>query len=282
VSRFDYRPGLPVEPWWLRATVWVDRAYRSFCAAREELALSRLPPGAWREVSERRYGEASPFYSRREGVRVSLFEWESAAVASFFPPPPARILVGGAGGGRELAALARLGYRASGFDPSPPMYEALRKLASSLGGDVVVGCAGYEELVTVADSICDCSLRALGPIVDAAPYDAVILGFGSLSLVPSPAVRERLFPAVARLCPRGPVLASFEMASPPRGRAERVAALLRLLLRRIPGSHPVADGDALSCFGFQHAFTEEELRGLAENAGYRVALLSRDCSHTRF
>ena len=260
-------------PWWLRLTSWVDGAYRVFGAVRAEVALARLSPGALAGLAVERFGSQASAYDRPLPGDRQLFEWERAAIDDFFPRPPARLLVGGVGAGREVLALAALGYRVTGFEPSALLCETLGRRARATGLTTLEVIPGsYEEVVTAVRGrdgrgpVPDGARRILG----AAPYDGVIVGWGSIGCVVSAEAREALLPALSTLCPSGPVLASFELHVPDRGGAARAAALARRLLAWLPGSRPVAPGDHLEWFGFQHGFTDGEVEGLAARAGYEM------------
>jgi hypothetical protein len=268
-----YEPGVQSEPRWLRLTGLCDRLYRAFGALREELALACVAPWRWRSIAAERYGRQVGPYGDGAYLRSGLFDWERSAVEAFFPRAPARVLVGGAGAGREMLALAALGYRVAVFEPSPPLHAALARHAAGLDPPVEAVRGDYETLVAAVESRAE---REPGSALDelaSARYDAVLLGFGSISHVAQADLRVKLFAALARLCPAGPVLLSFEPAQPAAGRIAALARIARRLLSRLPGAHPVSDGDRLGPFGFEHAYSDDEIRALAEAAGYRVARL---------
>lgn len=264
-----FEPDDLAEPRWLRATLLLDRVYRALCAVRAELALALVGPERWRAVVAARYDRCLKAYASARYESQGLFDWERAAVLDHFPRPPARVLVGGAGAGREMLALAALGYGVAGFDPSPAMLDALRHRLGESGVAAPVALGGYEDLVTAF------GFAPAPPewhaLLEAAPYDAVIVGGGSLSYIVEARVREQLLSTLARLCPVGPVLASFLEREPPVGRSLWLAAIVRRLLRLAPGARPPAPGDRLGEFGFEHAFDAGEIAALAAGAGYDVA-----------
>ena len=274
------------EPTWLRWSWWVDRAYGLFNVVREEVALSRIHSDQMQAILAERYGQKRHLYAEPAYIDRGLYDWEAAAVARFFPPPPARILVGATGCGRELFALAALGYRVDGMEPSPALFEGLlaentrRQLAENarrqLDPPRVLLMAGYDELV-----------EGRAPEIEACvPYDAVVLGWASFSHVSRAETRRRLLPTLARLCPGGPVLASFSPADGHTfdGRAEKVRGSVRRILSWLPGSQDVAAGDAFSGYGYKHSYfagygyehcySQAELDQLTGEAGYTQAFSS--------
>ena len=262
-------PGSRSEPFWLRATRLVDRLYSAYCALRDEFALAYVPPEGWRAVVLERYSERAPFYQDEAYQATGLFPWEAEAVARWFPGPPATILVGGAGAGRETLALARLGYRVAAFEPTPLLFQALRDHLTQASVEAPIALASYENLVQALDA----PPTSLQLLCREKGYDAVVLGLGSFSYCVGADTRERLLLGLARLCPQGPILLSFERHLPATGRAARLARIVRACLRFTPGSRPVAEGDQLGETGFEHAFTDHEIEALARATGYRVAQL---------
>jgi hypothetical protein len=259
----------------LRATRLVDRLYSAYCALRDEFALAYVPPEAWRAVVLERYSERAPFYQDEAYQATGLFPWESEAVARWFPGPPATILVGGAGAGRETLALARLGYRVAAFEPTPLLCQALRDHLAQASVEAPIALASYENLVHALDAppMSITLPTSLQLLCRQKSYDAVVLGLGSFSYCVGADTRERLLLALARLCPQGPILLSFERHVRVAGRAARLGRILRACLRFAPGTRPVADGDQLGETGFEHAFTDHEIEALARATGYRVAQL---------
>lgn len=200
------------------------------------------------------------------GSRTTLFEWEAEWFARDLPPAPARLLVGGAGGGRELHWLREAGYAVTAFDPVP-------------APDSGVLCASYEDLLPGAAA----GHRLAGPsptaapraILAGAPYDAVLLGWGSITHVPGAARREAVLRALRGLC-EGPVLMSYWRGGSATEHADARATRLGLRLgqrmaRRIGGDAGERDPHSDHIFahlGYAHGFTEDEVRSLASSAGY--------------
>jgi SAM-dependent methyltransferase len=186
-----------------------------------------------------------------------LQPWEELWYRRDLPAPPARVLIGGCGAGRELGALHARGYTVYGFEPSARLTRAARRL---LAGPDHVWTLTYEDLLSDASSA----------LVEAqAPYDAVILGWGSFAHVLDAATRERVLQALQQLAPRGPVLLSFPFLSEAhagyaqrwRVPAERLGQSIRRL-RGLPAPSSEHE-EFLPHAGFVHCFTERELEALA-------------------
>jgi len=179
------------------------------------------------------------------------------------------VLVGGAGAGREALGLIRMGYEVVAFDPCEPLVEAARALPELEGTTFLVGA--YADLVQAA--------RGTGPLARAVRtrFDAVILGWGSLSQVLEEHSRIELLTALRRLAPTAPVLSSFLLGAPEPA-VGRVAGLrdhLRGAMRAVGAPAAARPGlRFLPWAGFIHLFAEGELERLASTAGYTVARFS--------
>jgi hypothetical protein len=129
-----------------------------------------------------------------------LFPWEVEWFDALLPPPPARILVAGAGAGAEVVALRARGYAVAATEP----VERLARQCAEVGARPVWPL-DHEALGTLAGE----------------RFDAVLLGWGSLTHVLTPAGRQRTLEAAAALT-SGPILASFwtqaSAGPPPSGR----------------------------------------------------------------
>lgn len=195
-----------------------------------------------------------------------LHAWEERWFDGALPAPPARILVGGCGAGRELGPLLERGYHVDGFEPAATLLDSARNRhpAAQLWQDT------YESWTD-----------ALG-LAPAQRYEAIVLGWGSLSHVIDPSARVALMEAAAAACPDGPILASYwaRTSSPEAARARRVGAWLGERLGRGTPS-----GDAyLPNTGFVHMFDPDELRALARAVGReaRVEGAPGDYPHVTF
>lgn len=178
--------------------------------------------------------------------------WEQSIVGEFFPPPPARVLVGACGGGREMVALATLGYEVAGFDPAPSLVDLARSQISA-PSLLSVEVASYEDLI------------AQHGAPPTAPYNALILGWGSLSHLSDPHTRRALLLKARELCPEGPILLSWVHDGP----SEPELAVRKILL-----SLGVSTRDRRESYntvgGYSRGYSHEEIFALASATSNRV------------
>jgi hypothetical protein len=241
---------------WLRAYTKLDqrveRVRSAFALFAEGFVLTAFDAG---EQSDLTIGIYDGLSRRAE----ALYQWETVWFGAALPPPPARLLVGAAGLGREVSALRKLGYDVDAFEPAP---RSLPALATEVAPGIALS-GTYRDLI--------CAQRGepspLEPLV-ARRYDAVLLGWGSLSHVLDTGERRALFEACAALCPRGPILASFlymdgELA--PTGRAQALGTRLGAAIAKARGAE-VRSSTHTDIFlphgGVLHAFNREELEAL--------------------
>lgn len=204
------------------------------------------------------------------GVGNDLYAWEEPWFARRLPALPAQVLVGACGTGREAVALAARGYRVDALEPAPEFVDESRR---RLGGHGRVYELSYEELsAIVLDGTASPDATPFGT-----RYDAVILGSGSMTHVLDPHEQERLLSAMCRLCPHGPILASFfcepEQARVRAGRATRFGRSVGRALARLRAM-PAAHSDRLSYrahSGFAYTFTPREIERLASAIGRPLA-----------
>jgi hypothetical protein len=199
-----------------------------------------------------------------------LFPYEEGALARPEFPRSGRILLGGAGGGRELRALVERGYAVRAFEPAGRLAEACAEVAR-VRGDALCLQGSYQDLVHAARH----RAGPLAGLLAGAPYDAVILGWGSLSNVTEAAEVEDVLKAARQLAPAGPLLTNFYPPGASPGRAERLGAHLARGLARLgaPGSRPPG-GHFHPRGGFIVTYTREELLRIAARHGYRAAASS--------
>ena len=180
---------------------------------------------------------------------AGLHEWERAQIAEHFPAS-GRIGVTAAGAGREVFGLLQLGYEVVGFEANVALAERGTELLQAAGHDVEVRCSVRDHWPGGEDR-----------------FDAVILGWGSYTLIASRNRRIALLRGVAGALPAsGPVLISFfsrGAATTYHRSLHRVASVARRLQQR----EGPAVGDALSP-NFVHYFDPEQLASEVAEAGF--------------
>lgn len=193
-------------------------------------------------------------YERR-GVppRRELFEWEEAWIRQHFRPAPARVLVGGAGYGRECRALFELGYDVRAYEPSHEAASACRAVARCAVGT-------HEDLARAVDG----ETNACHGIASER-YDAVLLGWGSLSHVLDPAQREATIVACTRLTD-GPILASCRVSEGPLPE-DRWVDLGNWFGERLGGRRPPPGLHYQPIHGFAATLRPAELERIARRTG---------------
>lgn len=269
IERVTYRV-----PLWVRALLATDhlaaRAANVRAGLRDELMLAWIDPADRAALSGALYARQSTYLPGGEVFQRGLSAWERSALDSPLFPRSGRVLVGAAGGGREVVALVERGFEVVAFDPCAEYAEAARRVAPS----AEVFQASYDDLVAAASG------RG-GPLasVIGASFDAILLGWGSLSHVTPLGSRLALFHALRRLAPRAPVLASFallpESSAPPDSKG-RVRDTLRRVFAAMgaPGISEV--GDIFLREGFFAQLASSELMKLASEAGYEVSLFEEE------
>lgn len=200
-------------------------------------------------------------YDRRGTYNAQqIREWEVEWFEADLPPAPARLLVGAAGSGREVAHLEAQGYDVLAFEPAH-RYVCNANLTGGLGRPMLEG--SYDDLLDQASPLYQ-------QLSSSSPFDAILLGWGSITHVPGQDRRIAMFRELRALCPSGPLLASFCLAQgrtqPGLSRARNAGLrVARVLGGR--GDDPSMDGISGS-HGYAHWFTDEELQGLATESGY--------------
>lgn len=202
------------------------------------------------------------WYVPRAGER-SIFAWERDWFSRLLPKPPARILVLAAGDGAEVSHLLASGYD---VDACEPAYAAYEKCLVVVGRRGRVFQASYQEFV---DAI-SLGNEEIGRFFSDVKYDAVLLGWGSLSHVYCAEARQRLLECCVRLAPTGPILLSFWMRPPEleKGRSEKIGAALGVLIAKMRRIEP-AQVRLLHGVWYVpgYAFTQIELDALAAAVG---------------
>lgn len=205
----------------------------------------------------------------RKATRRDLAAWEKRWFARRLPAPPAQVLVGAAGQGPEVIHLVSLGYRVDALEPSQAGARA-----STVAGAGTVCAARYEDL---GRAVFD---RSAGPAESLAGrrYDAIVLGWGSLSHVLRARDRARLLHACDRLAPCGPILASFLELSDgniPAGRGRAAGSAAGRVVGRARGFSRESIEEAAGAhfgywFGFCQVLSRKEIDALGRQVGRRV------------
>jgi hypothetical protein len=263
-------------PPWIRALLAVDRASIKLenlrDGLRDEVLLAWVPPADRAALTAALYSGQATYMPGGQRFKSGLFTWEKRVLDAPLFPRRGRVLIGAAGAGRELTALLERGFEVVAFDPCRPFADAARSVAASAnGGRALVVDATYDDLVDAAEG------RG-GPLAAAcrAPFDAVILGWGSLSHVMPRSARVALLRAALKVGPGAPLLASFalepERALPVAGKG-RVRDGLRRLFGALhaPGTSELGD-HFFPNTGFSAYLSQDEVLALAWETGYEVAI----------
>jgi hypothetical protein len=264
MTDFQRKPGYTAMATSMVAFARVDQLVRrGMDAARRGLGamlVEAMTADELRLLSPHLYGSIMTPASAQQG----LWDWEARWFAERLPAPPARIFMGGAGAGRDSLPLLERGYEIDGLEPAESLCATL---ATVLGPARLAVRASYEELsAAILDGAGGPAAAFVGR-----RYDAVVLGWGSLTHVLVERERARILAASARLTD-GPILASFWMRDDAAeatswGRAARMGKALGRGLGRLRLGGQGAPGEE-SAFG--HAFSRAELEGLAASIGRDV------------
>jgi hypothetical protein len=110
-------------------------------------------------------------------------------------------------------------------------------------------------------------------------FDAVILGWGSLSYVTPSSARLALLTTIRTLAPSAPVILSFipRLHSDERGRPAALRRGLRRILPRLGGQRSAEGGELFVPWGgFASALSVAEIERLALQSGYRTVVLETE------
>jgi len=198
--------------------------------------------------------------------QLDLFGWERSWFPSRLPNAPARILVAAAGSGREAQHLAGLGYRVDAFEPSARRGALCKRRIDTAGTVSIASYKDWFRAVLMAEH------NSAHPV--SGSYDAVLLGWGSLSHVLDADARGDVIRAADRVSPNGPILASFWLGT--RGsrgasRVERWAGSVGSSVGRLRGAGPPLDAEFTPWGGFTVAIERDEIEAHARRVGRRVA-----------
>lgn len=202
-------------------------------------------------LDEAYYADNEKYVDTEYNIK-GLWAWEQAEIDAHFEPG-SRVVVSAAGGGREVHALLQQGFDAHGFECNLRLADYAERFLAD---------AGHPGRISQAP-------RDGWPPRGAAPYDGLVVGWGSYMLVRSRARRVGfLREAARRLSPGAPVLLSFF----PRAEGDfyfSLVAAVGSVFRRARRAGPVEIGDGLVP-NFAHFFTEGELRDELRVSGFRL------------
>lgn len=260
-------------PRWMRVLLACDaaaqRLARGTTAIRDEVLLTCVAPDHRDAVTAAIYERNSTYAPGGPMHGAGLFEWERRAIEAF--PSRGRVLVGAAGGGREVAALDALGYDVFAFDPCASL--VARGRAALSRNEHVMFCVGsYADLVHAVEN----GKGPLARIAAGAPFDAIVLGWASLSHVRRSTDRRALLESLRRLSPAGPVLASWAALAPPDEQDDPSGARLwaRRLLEGLGSRRQAEPGEVFwPHAGFLVVLDTQAIRAEIEAAGYRIEWL---------
>lgn len=262
-------------PLWVRALLAADhaaiRVQNLRESLRDELLLAYVDPKDRAPLTAALYADQSTYLPGGHRFQSGLFTWERRALDSPHFPRTGRVLVGASGAGREVVALLERGYDVVAFDPCAAFVDAARRVAPNAR----VFQASYEDLINAATGSFP---RTENPLTSAltAPFDAILLGWGSLCHVTPYASRLALFQALHSLAPSAPVLASFVLepeSSSPRGSKGRVRDALRRAFSAMGATGVSERGDHFyPDVGFFALLAPDEITKIALQTGYNVAL----------
>ena len=245
---------------------WVSILVRLENVVRDEVLCAWVSPEKRSEVNRYIYSKNHHYLPGGFYFNCGLFDWEREAVSGPHFPKEGRIFLGAAGGGRELNSLLELGFTVLAIEPCERLADQARKIAEPFGSSVKT--ASYEDLITAVE-------RKTGPLACKElerPFDAVVLGWGSLSYLLQLTDRQALLRCARILCPKGPILMSY-LSTPlnPIGKIERLRPYLRKFFSWMGAPATVNENDAfVPGGGFQHLFAPEEIQNLAEHADYET------------
>jgi len=260
-------------PLWVKALLAIDRVTIRLDSlrdgVRDELLLAWIRQEDRAGLTAAVYAEQQTYLPGGHRFQSGLFPWERRAFDLPIFPRGGRVLIGAAGAGRELVALEERGFSVVAFDPCAPFADAARGVADPARSTVIH--ADYADLVAAAEG------RG-GPLAEAVagpPFDAVVLGWGSLSHVLPSSARASLLRAVHTLAPNALVLTSFaievDSSAPPNSKGRVRDALRRVFgALHAPGISEAGDHFFLNG-GFFAYLGHDEIVRLAWAAGYEVA-----------
>jgi hypothetical protein len=195
-------------------------------------------------------------YFDAEYNRRGLWKWERQAIDTCFPKD-GKLLVGSAGGGREVLALCRRGYEVEGYECHPLLQRDANALLAQEGFPPSVRlvdrdeCPQYEQM-----------------------FDGAVVGWGSYMHIQGRRRRVAYLRAVrSQLLNGAPILVSF-VGQEGLGRRLKIITAVSRGVRWFLRREPLEAGDALGP-GYEHYFTEDEIRGELAEAGFEMRFFSQ-------
>lgn len=236
------------------------RAEVSLRRGLEDLAVGLTSDANRRLITDAIYGAAGRYHDTDR--HEHLFSWEEEALEACFPAAPSRLLLGAAGGGREARALIARGHEVLAFEPSQDLLARLRATPCASPSRLHAHPGCYEDLSS------DTALRRA---VEAhAPYNGVIIGWGSLTHILYDRDVVSLLRVFLELAPGAPVLASCLQGAPPETSKAR-RRLRRLLTRLVRDPERFSGGARFDgLIGFYRGYRRDHIDRLARQAGYRI------------
>lgn len=185
--------------------------------------------------------------------RSGLAEWESDAVELHFRAGSS-VLVPSAGAGRELIGLEDLGYRATGFDPSPALVRIGEQLLTDQNHASELRISPPDRVPTDLDG----------------PFDAILFGWGGYIHIQTRPARVAFLSDLRTLVDTdAPMIISFFLRSP-SDRIFTAAQRIATTIRKVRRSHePVELGDTVAGT-FDHFFTWDEIEAELRDGGFSV------------
>ena len=129
--------------------------------------------------------------------RKGLFSWEKAWLTTL--PEKSKVLVTGAGDGREVEALETLGYDVWALEPTD---KGVNNCRERMRAPSQAYQLSHEELIRLWQQ------KRAHPLKEV-KFDAIMVGWGSLTHCYGEQTRNQLFSTFSALCPKGSILSSF-------------------------------------------------------------------------
>ncbi len=231
---------------------WFKRSVNALRIAHQGLWLGVLRPDDLTTANAAAYAKWDR-YRDDDYNRSGLSDWERDAAKAHFPPESS-VLVPSAGAGREVLGLAALGYRVTGFDPSPVLVESGQRLLSDTGSMAQLLLSPPDDLPAGFDE----------------HFDAILFGWGGYIHIQGRATRIVFLSHLRSLIDAGaPMILSFFLRTPD-DRTFPATVRVASAIRRIRGScESIELGDTVAAT-FDHYFTWDEIISELAEGGFAV------------